>query len=1111
VPRLATPQPREPAEEAPPPRRLNPATANPGVDRAVLLGAARNAVRLKNWEAALSRFEEYFRRFGRDEIDVRKEYAGVLVQAGRLPQAVEEYQDLQKRFPEDAEVRTALADLAVRVKDYRRAIGLLGQAIQRDPGNVEMATRLARAHVFQDDFPRAVQVFDQYLARLRPGDERVPDAFPALLVDLERPADALTFLGPLLAKRPASLELQTTLVRAHAKLGDRARALEALGQIKNAGPEAQKALLELGDTLYSSEDLEVAAATFDRVIQADPGNGAALVGLARVHIRQYQPAQARALLEGFTPAPAVRRRYLQARAEFHELVGEFADAKQVYERFLREDENDHEIRLSLGALYEEPLREDERAKAEYAKIPPTAAQYRLARVGIAATLTNQRLFPDAVEVCRALLAEYPGDGNAAAQWARTLGKAGRYTEAVAVCRAFLEANARNVPAVRTVRLALGTVLLEARRRQEAVHEFEQVLAMPGGKTPATLYGLAQAAEGEGNADKSRQILGGLSNPLQEDPRHWILLADLYSADAVDQTALEMANIALHASPDNLAALVRAVTAQARLARNSGRADETVALATRVLAVSPNNVRARLEMARALSSAQRFAESIRAYEALIAIDQTARLPRRERARMLQSNSQFAAAQAAYAELLTPPPGEQLQAGLADLAQRDPRVRTTVSVHLPPDLSSQVLQTELSRAGETDPDAAAALNRVFLDYKARCAEQAEDRLEAQVKDSDWRPRAMIPVAKDLLHLEPTNTSVLFDLTQGYGNLRLTQPAIDTFAASLAVDPHEREAGIGLERASLELAPQGIFGFDMFHQFGRHFLAAITRLRYGTTVVVPCGEEDEYVSAGFSRVDYIPRNDSPLQGNILSGGFQVKPSDCCYVFGLANLEDYPDRFSPRVTFDTGVRYDFCDEIHGRAGMYLNNVVENGQSMQQDIYRYGARAGADFFLSRCWSAFATYSYGHYSDRNDYNELFLRSDYILWFPPGELKAIFSADLLNYRASTVFLPDESGELVPVVHPYFSPRLFVYYEGRISWKKWLSRDYFTYANQCWYCLEYAIGWDNSMNNYNTFRIQFNADLKPWLSVGADVHAVLSPTYNAQGATAYLVLRWPWCGR
>jgi tetratricopeptide (TPR) repeat protein len=1094
-PKPITPALFDPPEEAPPPRKLNP-PATPETERNLLLGAARNAVRLRNWDTAVSRFEEYFRRFGRDDVELRKEFAGVLVQAGRLRQAFGEYQDLLNSRPADAEVRTALADLAVRMKDYRQAVGLLAPALQRDPGNFDLAIRLARTFVFDDDFPKALQIYDQYLAKLRPGDARVPLALPALLIDMERPAEALAFLQPLLARLPANPELLAILVRIRAYQGDRAGALEVVGELAEKATENLRVRLDLGETLYSSEEFEVAAAVFNQVLQADPGNAEALIDLARVWIQQYQPNPARTLLQAFKQTAAQQRRYLQARAEYHQLVGEYADARQIYERLLREDPNEHESRLSLGDLYQEPLREDERAKAEYAKIPPTAPQYRRAQAGIAAALTNQRLFADAVAVCKTLLAEYPSDGNGVAQWSRTLDKAGHLDEAIALCRSFLEANPRNPSAVRTVRLALGKVLLDAHRRQEAVQEYEQVLALPRGRIPPTLYGLARAAEGEGNPDKARQILAA-SGPPQENPRYWIILADLFSADADDRGALEMAQMVLKTSPDNLAALIRAVTAQSRLARQSGNAAETAGTAQLILTLSPNNVRARLEMARALASAQRFAESIEAYEGLIAIDPTARLPRRERARMLQANNQFAAAQAAYAELLSTSAPEH--------------VPTPSTSHLPLDLGSQLLAAQLGGTLATAPQPEPALQRNFLDDQARAAEQAVDQLESQVKDRDWRHWALIPPANELLHREPSNTSVLFDLAQDYGNLRWTHKAMDTFAEGLRADPHERESAIGLERAGLELAPQGILGFDFFNQIGRQGLARISRFYYSNFVRIPYGDEDEYVSAGFTRADYVPRDDHSLQGNILSGGFQAKYQDRLYLSGLVNLEDYPERLDTRVTFDTQLRYDFCDAVRGRVGMYLNNVIENGETLRQDIYRYGARAGTDLFLSRSWSAFATYTYGHYSDHNDLNELFLRTDYIFCFPPSEWKAIVTMDLQNFRASTVFRPDDPADINGIVHPYFSPRLYVYYEGRLSWKKWLSRDYFTYANQCWVNLEYGIGWDNNLNNYNTLRTRFNADIKPWLSIGADAQVILSPVYNAEQVTAYLILRWPGYGR
>jgi tetratricopeptide (TPR) repeat protein len=1113
-PGLPKAQPREPPEELPLPRPGNtspPAKGPPTAaedDRALLLGAARNAASLRDWETALGRFEEYFRRGG-DDPAVRKERAGLLAQAGRPQEALREYQSLLARAPADPDLRNACADLVIHVRDYREAVALLTPALERDPGNRELATRLARAYVFMDDYPHALMVYDKHLAQLRPGDDKLPTTFPALLVDLERPAEALTFLKGMLARQPANPELRATRVRALARLGDRSSALEALEVLATLGPASVPARLSLAETLYTSEDFEVAAAAFGQVLQAEPGNGEARVGLARVHIQQYQPRQARELLEGLAAEPTLKRRYAQARAEYHQSVGEFADAKQVYQRLLHENQNDHEVRLSVGALYEEPLREDERAKAEYSKVPPAAEEYRRAQVGVAASLTNQRHFAEAEHVCRAVLAERPSDGNAVAQLAHTLMRAGRHNEAVGLCRSFLEANSRNIPALRTVRLALGQVLHDAHHPQEAVLEFEQVLGLPGGRNPMTCYGLARAAEMEGSHDKARQILIGGTDPLHPDARYWILLADLYSADNDDHSALEMAQVVLRTEPDNLAALTRVVTAQARLARFSGCCDETVKTARAILAVSPTNIRAHLEMARALASAQRLKESIHAYEALIAVDPTARLPRLERARMLHGDHQFATAQAAYQELLNPSAEAVLHVDLDELARREPRIGHVTALHLPPDLSSQILKTELSRVGACDADATQAVSRAFLDYQARAAEQAADRLEAEAKAKDWRPRAAIPVQSALLALEPANTAVEFDLGQSYSNLCMTRRAIQTYAEELHVDPHEREAAMVLERAGLELAPQAIGTFDYFNQNGRQGLANITRMHYGTGVRVPYGDEDEYLYAGFSRADYIPRHDSPLEGNIISGGFQAKCWDRLYAFGLANVEDYADRIQPRVTFDAGMRCDFCDLLSGRAELFLYNVEENGETMRQDIYRYGTRLGADLCLSRRWSAFANYTYAHYSDDNDYNEMYLRTDYILCFPPGELKVILATDVLGYRASTMLQTGDPTNLEGVVHPYWSPRLYVYYESRLSWKQWLSRDYAAHSNQCWYCLEYALGWDNLFNSYNVVEARFNNDVKPWLSIGAHGGVILSPVYNAQWATAYVIFRWPWC--
>lgn len=362
-----------------------------------------------------------------------------------------------------------------------------------------------------------------------------------------------------------------------------------------------------------------------------------------------------------------------------------------------------------------------------------------------------------------------------------------------------------------------------------------------------------------------------------------------------------------------------------------------------------------------------------------------------------------------------------------------------------------------------------------------------------------------------MEPTNTSILFDLGQQHSILGQTRRAIDAYSQDLAVSPREREAAIGVERAGLELQPQGLLGFDFFSQFGRNGLARIDRLLYTSFVHLPYGDENEYFLLGYSRADYIPRDDAPLQGNILSAGFQSKFGDRLFVGGLANLETYPNRLKDRVTFDAGPRFVLCDQMAVRASAYLQNVVENGETLRQNIYRYGGRVGTDFQFDRFWTALTAYSYGHYSDNNDYNEFFARTDYKLTLAPRELRVVLDADIYGYRASTVLRTDDPNDLVGAIHPYFAPIFFAYYEGRVEWTHWLSRDYFTHSNQCWYSLQYANGWDNHFNNYQTIRALFNFDVRPWLSVAADATQIMSPVYDATIATAYLVLRCPCCCR
>jgi hypothetical protein len=231
---------------------------------------------------------------------------------------------------------------------------------------------------------------------------------------------------------------------------------------------------------------------------------------------------------------------------------------------------------------------------------------------------------------------------------------------------------------------------------------------------------------------------------------------------------------------------------------------------------------------------------------------------------------------------------------------------------------------------------------------------------------------------------------------------------------------------------------------------------------------------------------------------------------TYARVNLEQYPDGvgFSTRPTFDLGYWYDHDDVLRTRGGAFLENVAENGESVRQDIYRYGVYCGADVRPTRVWSFGGVYSFSHYSDDNDAHQALLYNDVSLSLPPKQLKVVQRVTLSGFREQSVFptpVPDPS-RLRGTVHPYFAPDCYSLCECRVEWWHWLSRDYFVHSNQCWYSLQYGIATDNDLVMYQSVRALINYDLNARLSIGAAAQALNSSVYDLYSAVVYVQVRF-----
>src|SRR5436305_943499 len=79
-----------------------------------------------------------------------------------------------------------------------------------------------------------------------------------------------------------------------------------------------------------------------------------------------------------------------------------------------------------------------------------------------------------------------------------------------------------------------------------------------------------------------------------------------------------------------------------------------------------------------------------------------------------------------------------------------------------------------------------------------------------------------------------------------------------------------------------------------------------------------------------------------------------------------------------------------------YLQNVIENGETIRQDIYKGGVKLTGIVTPDRFWDFGGYYNVGLYSDNNTQNEFYLYNAYSLCLTPKQLKLVVDLDYQGY-------------------------------------------------------------------------------------------------------------------
>jgi tetratricopeptide (TPR) repeat protein len=1117
-----TPQP-DPGQPGPTDPKFSDADQEKRLRGDILLGAARTSVQLRDFDAAIERFDEYLRLFPED-MKTRKEYAGILVRVGKIKQAVSEYRQVVQDQPDNLQARLGLADLYMIAREYRLAVEQYRAVTQRDPADLKAQIKLGRAYAANLELARARQLYDEKLARIRPGDAVVDRYLVGLANDIERHELAIRLAEPLieqLQSRPAEpddIDLVGEVIRAYGRLGDRAKALEYVSQLAQVLPrdvESRHRVLELfvspltANTAATELDCEVTLGITAQILAVDPDNALARLRLAQVHIIRYQLDAALDILKSIRPDASVRRRYLSTYAVYHERVGSLLDAKQIYQDLLRQDENDHDSRVALGNVYES-LRELDKAIGEQRKVPVTATVFRNAQLGMASSLYEARRFHESILVCRQLLLRDPQDVAAMNQMVRNLMKLGELEKANALLLGYLEQPPRTEGEAAAARIGLALFYLRTGRLLEAQNVAAAAISRPAGRQTAAYYVLARAALRTDNPEKAKAALDQIVSAIGNDTRVRIELADLFLEDRDGAGAAEVLQGILRFEPHHQAALWRMGDAQFFLAQPTADTREALATYQQLVALNRTNYRGLHGMANCHAVLQDYENAVRVQDQIIKLDPELWVVQRERARLLYADHQYGLSESGFAAMLRPTPDERFQAQLLALAQRENRLRQFLAPLATAPIGGDELRSELDKIMPTidDQELILTINRLVIDYETRCREQSLVSLELAAKrKKDLRQYEAAQAYKAWLAAEPASQDARFELGQVYSDLKQTLKAIDLYADLLAVEPTLRDSAIALDRASMELNPQYRFTGDYFDQSGRGGLAGIQKTRWDNELRFPFRNENEFFYIGFTRANNVGQQDPPLVGSFFNFGGQFQPDERSLAYAKASLQRYPERINSRVVYDIGGLYRITDQLTGRASAFSDNFIENFETMNQDLHRYGFRLGFDAKANRVWNFGANYTFAYLSDVNYLNEFFYYNELLMNPAPKELRLILNVLFQGYANQTIFGPDPFNPLRGAIHPYFAPDRFIRTEGRIEFKHWICRDYFIHSNQLWYLLSLGTAFDNQSVNYWSGRAALNWDAKSWLSLGLDIRGETSEVYRYFWLTGYVHVRFP----
>ena len=448
-------------------------------------------------EYATQAIEAYKKAYALDPKSpvIGERLAEIYWKAQRTHEAVTEAQEILKRNPDDVQSRRLLGRIYLRSlgdissgngqsETVSRAIEQYREIHRLDPTDAESALWLARLYRLKNEHDKAEEVLRSVLKN-DPENEAAVEQLTQLLMDEGKAAEAVSLLEGITAHSPSPVLLDL-LGDAYTQAHELAKAEQAYRKAAELDPSELSHQRGLGQTLLAEEKYSEALSVYRKLSDLVPDDADVYLRIAQIYRELHQLDKAEEILVKARQYAPGSLEVMYNEAMLYQAQGRYQDAIRVLSDAVTGIKSQPPAapsrRRSLAILYQQ-LGQLYRDTQNYQAAIYTFEELghlgeeedRRARMLIMDTYRSAKDLAKALQTGKEALAKYPADPSIRASQALLLGENGQTEDAVKILRAQLHGNQGD----RDTYLNIAQVYERGRRYKEAEEAAHAAEVLPG--------------------------------------------------------------------------------------------------------------------------------------------------------------------------------------------------------------------------------------------------------------------------------------------------------------------------------------------------------------------------------------------------------------------------------------------------------------------------------------------------------------------------------------------------------------------------------------------------------------------------------------------------------